>query len=136
MTICAGKPLPGTVLRMAESEAKCTRVGSGSRIRFLLVTNSARSNLFARLRFAARCVAGVTLIVCRHPTGNALCECASARPAMTCRAATGRPRRARHMLSVIKSRVEAFVKLRGKTPERRVCGIHVRVADDAHRDIG
>lgn len=99
------------------------------------MTNAARSEIFSRWRFAARRVAGVTLVMGRNAAGNREPRRAST-PAMTGCTATRRPGSARHVLSVIEFDVEAFIKLRGETFERRVAAVDVRVADDAHRHAG
>ena len=120
MTIGAGQSLPWAMFRMTEGEAKSARIGSSSRIRFLVVTNSARSNLSTRLRFAARCVAVVTLVVRRDTCGNRQRRCTPAGAAVAGGTSAGRPGGAGHVLRVIELDVEALAELCGKTLQRRV----------------
>ena len=65
MTLRARQSLCAAMLRMTEGIAKGTRVRRCSREWFLIVTNSARRDLASALRFAARRVTAVTLIVSR-----------------------------------------------------------------------
>ena len=55
---------------------------------------------------------------------------------MTGNAAALRPRRARHVLRVIKFHVEVFLELVGKTLPRRILAVHIRVADRTHGSVG
>jgi len=77
-------------------------------------------------------MAGVTLIMGRH--ANRDCErCrATARSTMTSGTAIRRPRSTGHMLSVIELDVEAFIKSRLKTLQRRVATANFSMANEAH----
>ena len=65
VTLGARQSLSAAMLRMTERVAKRTRVGGRARERFLIVTNSAGRDLASTLRFAARRVTAVALIVRR-----------------------------------------------------------------------
>ncbi|MFN2516070.1 MAG: hypothetical protein ABR556_07630 [Pyrinomonadaceae bacterium] len=71
----------------------------------------------------------------RHTRGNSKCS-----PATQAAVAGGTPGlwpgRSVHVLSMIKFDIEAFVKLRGKTLQRRVPAINIRMTDYAHGNIG
>ena len=120
MTIGAGQSLPWAMFRMTERETKSARTGRSAGIRFLVVTNSARSNLSTRLRFAARCVAGVTLAVRRDTRGNRKRRGAPADAAVAGGTSARRPGGASHVLRVIELDVEALAEPGGKTFQRRV----------------
>src|SRR5882762_3530629 len=105
---------------MAKCEAKSARVACGSRIGSLIVTNAAGCNFSARLRFAGRSVAGVTLVMSRDTPGNSKRCCAPTDSAVAGGTSALRPGSSSHVLSVIKLDVEALIELRGKTFQRRV----------------
>ena len=136
MAIGTSQSLSAPMFRMAERITKGARVGRSSRVRLLVVTNSARGKFPSRRRFTVRRVAGVTLVMGRHARGNRERRGASAAAAMAGRASTGRPGGAFHMLRVIEFDVETFIKLRRETFQRRVAAVDVRMTDDTHRDGG
>ena len=124
VTLGARQSLSAAMLRMTERIAKGTRVGRRSRKRFLIVTNSARRDLASTLRFAARRVTAVALVVSRDSRRNTersrTCASGMASVATTCRS-----RRAVHVLRMIELHVEALVELSGKTFQRRIRAVHV-----------
>ena len=120
MTVDAGQSLPWAMFRMTERKAKSARTGSSPRIRFLVMTNSTRSNLSTRLRFAAWGVAGVTLVVRRDTRGNRKRRRAPTDAAVAGGTSARRSGRAGHVLRVIELDVKALTELCGKTFQRRV----------------
>ena len=120
--------------RVAERITKSARVGCSSRICFLIVTNSARGDLASALRFAARRVASVALVMGCDTSGNCERSSAAARATVTGCTATRWPGRAAQVLSVIEFDVEALIKLPRETLQRWVATANVGMADDAHGD--
>ena len=70
-----------------------------------------------------------------YARGNCQRRRAPARSRVTGCASARRPRRAVQVLRVIELHVEALIKPRRKTPERRVAAAHIGMTDDAHRNI-
>ena len=120
MAISAFQSLARPMFRMAKRETKRTRIGRGASIGFLLMTNSAGSNLSARCRLAGRSVTAVTLVVGPDARRNTKRGRTPSSSTVASGASILRPRRATHMLRVIKLHIEALVEPRGKTFLRRV----------------
>lgn len=102
------------MLRVTESKAEGACVGRRSRKRFLIVTNSARRQVTTSLRFTARRMAGVTLVVRGDAGGNRERAGSVAHSSVTGRAAIPGPRRRAHVLRVIELDVETVFEFRRK----------------------
>jgi len=105
---------------VTERKTKRARVGGGSREWFLVVTDSARRDLFSGWRFTAWRVAGVTLVMGGDARGNPERSGAPAAATVAGRTPACRPRRARQVLRVIEFDVEALIELRGKSFHGRI----------------
>jgi len=136
MAIGADQPFSAAMFRVAKGKTKSSRIGRGASVRFLIMTNSARSNFFTRLSFAAWGVAGVTLVMRRDTPGNPKRRRAPTGSAVAGGTAGRWPGSSSHVLRVIELDVEALVELRGKSFQRGICAVDVRMADDTHRNIG
>lgn len=136
MTIRAAEALCGCVLCVTEGVAIRASVRRGPREWLLIVANSARSELSTGLRFTARRVTAVALIMSGNTGGNCQSSRTPTHSRMTRGATAGRPRRAGHVLSVIEFNIKAFIKLCRKILHRRIRVIHVCMTDHAHWNIG
>ena len=100
------------------------------------MTDSARRKVASRLRFTARRVTGVTLVMGRHAAGNREGRGASTTATMAGGTSTGRPGGAVHVLRMIEFDIEAFTELRREIFQGRVATVDVCMTDDTHRDGG
>ena len=117
---------------MTERVTIRTRVGAGGPVLFLLVTNSARRHLPARVGFTFRRVTRVAIVMCRKVRGDRQARAAIHRCVVTARATSLRASGTSVVLGVIESDIESFVEARGKTLQRRIVAGDICVADDAH----
>src|SRR5882672_9096996 len=135
MAIGAAEALSAAVFGVTEGKTKCARISWRTRKRFFIMTNSARSNFVSRLRFAARCVTGVTLVVSGNGRGNRERDCSSPGSTVTGSTAALWPCRTSHVLRVIEFDVENLLEPGGEVLQWWVGVVDIRVADDAHRNI-
>ena len=70
MTVGTREAFSCAVICVTERVAIRTRVGAGGPVVFLLVTNSARRHLAARVGFTFRRVTRVAIAVCRNVRGD------------------------------------------------------------------
>ena len=118
---------------MTEGVAIRTRVSGGGPIGFLLVTNSARCHLPARVGFTFRRVARVAVAVCGNVRGDRQARAAIHGRVVTAGTTSLRASGTSVVLSVIEFDVESLVEARRKTLQRRIVAGDICVADNAHR---
>ena len=70
VAVIAREALACAVFRMTERETKGARVCGSRAIGFLIVTDAARGDLAARIRFTRGCVTRVAVVVRREVCGN------------------------------------------------------------------
>ena len=133
VTIGTGEALSGPVVRMTERVAIGARVGAGGPVCLLLVTDSARRHLAARVVFTFRRVTRVAIAVCGNVRRDRQARAAIHWCVVTARATSLRARGTSVVLGVIEFDVELFVEARGKTLQRRIVARDICVADNAHR---
>jgi len=134
VTVVATEALPRAVLRVTERQPIGRRICRRPGVRSPIVAGAARGDI-ASVRLRVRSVASVTTVVSGESRWNRQRRAAPQRGDVT-RRTTGRwPRRAGHVLRVIELHIEAFFESVGKSLQRRVVPIHVRVADRTHGNV-
>ena len=133
VAISTCKPLTRVVVCMTERVTISAGIGARGLVSLLFVTDSARSQLASRVRFARRRMARVAVVMCGKVRGNRQSGAAIDRRVVTTGATSLRATCSSVVLCVIEADVETLVEAGWKILQRWIVAADVCVTDDAHR---